>query len=92
MASGPAVVIRVSASVIYALGEHMERRTITPQQQDVLGRGAREPWSILVVGGTGTAKSTLVKALLREIADLRPGDRIVLPEATIEHYPELVES
>lgn len=90
--SGPAVVICVSASVVYALGEHMERRTITLQQQDVLGRGVLERWNILVLAGTGTENSTLVSPLLWEIADLFPGDRSVLLETTIEHHPQLVES
>jgi Flp pilus assembly CpaF family ATPase len=77
-------VIRKPASVVYTLDEYMERRTMTPEYRKVLRRAVVERWNIPVVGGTGTGKSTLVNALLREIADLCPGDRIVLLEDTVE--------
>lgn len=82
--SGPAFVIRKPASVVYTLDEYVDGRIITPEQRDVLRRGVLERWNILVVGGTGTGKSTLINALLHEVEDLCPSDRIVLLEDTVE--------
>lgn len=82
--SGPAFVIRKPASVVFTLGEYVDRRIMTPEQRDVLRRGVLDRWNILIVGGTGTGKSTLINAMLHEIAELCPSDRIVILEDTVE--------
>ncbi len=44
--------------------------------------GARK--NVLIVGGTGSGKTTLTNAILREISDQCPRDRIVALEDTVE--------
>jgi P-type conjugative transfer ATPase TrbB len=82
--SGPAFVIRKPASVVYCLDEYVERGILAPPHRQVLHRAVVERWTVLVAGGTGTGKSTLVNALLREIAEACPEDRILLLEDTVE--------
>lgn len=82
--SAPAFVIRKPASVVYSLDEYVERGILDPGHREALRGAVRERWNVLVVGGTGTGKTTLVNALLREVADVCPEDRIVILEDTVE--------
>lgn len=82
--SGPAFVIRKPASAVYALDEYVQRGTLSPRHRGILRIAVRERWNLLVVGGTGTGKTTLANALLREIAELCPADRILVLEDTVE--------
>lgn len=51
---------------------------------EVLRQAIKLRQNILIVGSTGSGKTTLVNALLEEIATLAPEDRIVSIEDTIE--------
>ena len=51
---------------------------------DALRHAVRERHNILIVGGTGSGKTTLANAILAEIAALSPGDRLVAIEDTME--------
>jgi Flp pilus assembly CpaF family ATPase len=62
----------------------VERGILAPSHREVLRRAVAERWTVLVAGGTGTGKSTLINALLREVSELCPADRIVLLEDTVE--------
>lgn len=55
---------------------------MTAGQADYLRRAVAERKNILVAGGTSTGKTTLVNALLAEVA--KTGDRVVLIEDTRE--------
>lgn len=55
---------------------------MTAEQAESLRAGVYARKNILVVGGTSTGKTTLVNALLAEVA--RTGDRVVLIEDTRE--------
>jgi type IV secretion system protein TrbB len=81
---GPAFVVRKPAALVYSLDEYVERGILAPRHREFLRQAIVERWTVLVAGGTGTGKSTLVNALLREIAELCPADRIVLLEDTVE--------
>ncbi|EAO5056768.1 P-type conjugative transfer ATPase TrbB [Salmonella enterica] len=52
---------------------------------NVISEFIRARKNILVVGGTGSGKTTLTNAILNEIAELTPDDRVI----TIEDTPEL---
>jgi type IV secretion system protein VirB11 len=51
---------------------------------DVIRQAVKTKNNILVVGGTGSGKTTLVNAVLAEIAKLCPDDRLVAIEDTVE--------
>jgi len=47
-------------------------------------RAVREHQNILIAGGTNTGKTTLANAVLKEITDLFPTERLVILEDTVE--------
>ena len=51
---------------------------------DAIRHAVRERHNILIVGGTGSGKTTLANAILAEIAALCPEDRLVAIEDTME--------
>jgi len=78
----PCFAVRKPADVLYRLGDYVGARIMSPRQAEALATAVRERCNILVVGGTSSGKTTLVNALLAEIADL--GERVVILEDTRE--------
>jgi len=74
--AAPAFAIRKPAVAVFPLGPYARARPL------MAGPGARRRPPILVAGGTGAGKTTLVNALLAEVA--KTADRIVLIEDTRE--------
>jgi type IV secretion system protein VirB11 len=68
--------------VLYRLSDYVTARIMSGAHARVLAASVRERKNILVVGGTSSGKTTLVNALLAEIADL--GERVVILEDTRE--------
>ena len=82
VAPAPCFAVRKPADVIYRLGDYVAARIMSGAQARVLATSVRERKNILVVGGTSSGKTTLVNALLAEIADL--DERVVILEDTRE--------
>jgi len=80
--AGPAFAIRKPAAQVFTLLDYARAGVMTPDQADILRRAVAERRNILVAGGTSTGKTTLVNALLAEVA--KTGDRVVLIEDTRE--------
>ena len=80
--SGPAFAIRKPAVAVFTLADYAAAGIMSAGAASVLARAVGERRNILVVGGTSTGKTTLVNALLAEVA--ATGDRIVLIEDTRE--------
>lgn len=78
--SGPTLTIR-KFTHRYSLEELVEIGTLTPDLAARLCAAVQERKNILISGGTGTGKTTLLNALAAKIAD---ADRIVLIEETSE--------
>lgn len=78
----PCFAVRKPADVLYRLGDYVAARIMSVRQAEVLALCVRERKNILVVGGTSSGKTTLVNALLAEIADL--DERVVILEDTRE--------
>jgi type IV secretion system protein TrbB len=89
--TAPSFAIRKPAVAVFSLGDYVRTGVMAAGQADVLRAAVAERRNILIAGATSTGKTTLVNALLREIA--ATGDRIVLIEDTRELHctaPNLV--
>lgn len=82
--SGPAFNIRKPASSIYSLDDYVAKGILSEDQGIVLRASIGERKNIVVVGGTNTGKTTLANALLHEISEQFPADRVVILEDTVE--------
>jgi type IV secretion system protein VirB11 len=82
VAPAPCFAVRKPADVLYRLSDYVAARIMSAQQAQMLATAVRERQNILVVGGTSSGKTTLVNALLAEIADL--DERVVILEDTRE--------
>jgi type IV secretion system protein TrbB len=80
--AAPCFAIRRPAVAVFALSDYVQGGIMTCLQADLLRAAVRERKNILVAGGTSTGKTTLVNALLAEVA--KTGDRVVLIEDTRE--------
>lgn len=78
----PAFAIRKPAVAVFGLADYVAAGIMAADQATVLARAVADRRNILVAGGTSTGKTTLVNALLAEVA--ATGDRIVLIEDTRE--------
>ena len=80
--AGPAFAIRKPAVAVFTLNDYVAGGIMLPVQAETLRHGVETRANILVAGGTGSGKTTLVNALLAEVA--KTSDRIVLIEDTRE--------
>ena len=81
---GPAMVIRKRPTCAYPLDSYVDRGLLPLAWRDVLRGAVAAHETIVVAGGTGTGKSTMLGALLLEIARHCPGERVVVLEDTVE--------
>ena len=82
VAPAPCFAIRKPARMLYRLSDYVEARVMTPLQAKALREAVEARRNIVVVGGTSSGKTTLVNALLAEVAT--GGDRVILIEDTRE--------
>ncbi|WP_374132048.1 P-type conjugative transfer ATPase TrbB [Sphingomonas sp. 28-62-20] len=80
--AAPSFAIRKPAVAVFGLGDYVASGIMTEPQAVILRAAVHERRNILVAGGTSTGKTTLVNALLAEVA--LTGDRVVLIEDTRE--------
>jgi type IV secretion system protein VirB11 len=82
VAPAPCFAIRKPAEVPYRLADYVTARILTPPQAHVLAAAVRDKRNIVVAGGTSSGKTTLINALLAEVASL--DERVVILEDTRE--------
>ena len=80
--AAPCFAIRRAAVAVFTLEDYVDARVMSHEQARRLRLAVRERRNILVAGGTSTGKTTLVNALLAEVA--KTSDRVVLIEDTRE--------
>ena len=80
--AAPCFAIRRPAIAVFSLDDYVHSGVMSRLQANVLRSAVRDRKNILVAGGTSTGKTTLVNALLAEVA--KTGDRVVLIEDTRE--------
>jgi type IV secretion system protein VirB11 len=80
--AAPAFAIRKPAVAVFTLDDYVAAAIITRRQAKILRDAVAQRRNVLVAGGTSTGKTTLVNALLAEVA--KTSDRVVLIEDTRE--------
>ncbi|HEX9275536.1 MAG TPA: P-type conjugative transfer ATPase TrbB [Casimicrobiaceae bacterium] len=80
--AAPAFAIRKPAVAVFTLDDYVAAGIMSADEADVLRRAVERRRNVLVAGGTSTGKTTLVNALLAEVA--KTTDRVVLIEDTRE--------
>jgi len=80
--AGPAFAIRRPAVAVFTLGDYVDAGIMSGPEAETLRAAVHARKNVLVAGGTSTGETTLVNALLVEVA--ATGDRVVLIEDTRE--------
>jgi len=80
----PVFSIRKHSREVYTLGDFVAQGRMSEVARDALRMAVRERLNVLVAGATGTGKTTLVNALLREMEDQQPQVRCGILETTRE--------
>jgi P-type conjugative transfer ATPase TrbB len=80
--TAPTFAIRKPAVAVFTLDDYVAAGIMQPGQADLLRLAVQNRRNVLVAGGTSTGKTTLVNALLAEVA--KTSDRVVLIEDTRE--------
>ena len=81
---GAVFTIRRNASSVFTLDQYVIAGIITAPQCSTIKRAVEERQNILVVGGTGTGKTTLTNAILAYMPEVSTAHRLVIIEDTSE--------
>jgi type IV secretion system protein VirB11 len=80
----PSFAIRKKASRVFSLAEYVRNGIMTEAQRLGVVDAVKSRRNILVVGGTGTGKTTLLNAIILVISEVSPEHRVVIIEDTVE--------
>jgi P-type conjugative transfer ATPase TrbB len=80
----PTFALRKKAVAIFTLTHYVEADIMTAEQRDILLSAIQAHRNILVIGGTGSGKTTLVNAIINEMVEFDPHERIFIIEDTGE--------
>lgn len=82
--SGPSFTIRRRASRLIPLDDYVSKKIMTTDHASVIRNAIKSRLNIVVSGGTGSGKTTLANAIIAEIVEHWPDDRLVILEDTAE--------
>lgn len=82
--AGPTFTIRKKAVQIFTLDNYVASGIMTVEQCNAIKQAVHDRLNILVVGGTGTGKTTLTNAIIQFMSEAFPHDRIAIIEDTGE--------
>jgi type IV secretion system protein TrbB len=80
----PAFTIRKPPAAIYSLDDYARSGMVSDGERRQFEDAVLEHQNILIAGGTNSGKTTLANALLREITEVFPWERLVILEDTVE--------
>ena len=80
----PAFAIRKHASRVFTLEDYVAAEVMTCLQRDLIRKAVTERENIVIIGGTGTGKTTLGNAVIHEITTTEPDTRQIIIEDTSE--------
>ena len=76
--------IRKKASQVFSLEQYVEAGVMPAHLMEIIKKAVASQLNILVVGGTGSGKTTLVNALILALSELCPDQRLIIMEDTLE--------
>jgi len=82
--SSPTFAIRKKAIKIFTLEQYVETGMLSPRHSDVIKDAVHKHRNILVIGGTGSGKTTLINAIINEMVRSDSDERIFILEDTGE--------
>lgn len=82
--AAPTFTIRKKAVKIFTLDDYENSKIITSKQKDIILEAVESRKNILVVGGTGSGKTTFSNAVIDAMSKITPKHRIVIIEDTAE--------
>jgi P-type conjugative transfer ATPase TrbB len=80
----PTFAIRKKAIAIFTLRQYVEDGIMTAAQRAALTAAIKAHRNILVTGGTGSGKTTLVNAIINAMVEFDPAERVFIIEDTGE--------
>ncbi len=80
--STPIFTIRKKALMVFDLKDYVAKEILTETQKEKITEAVQQKKNILIVGGTGSGKTTLANAVLNEVAQTQ--DRCIIIEDTLE--------
>ncbi|WP_448099858.1 P-type conjugative transfer ATPase TrbB [Luteibacter jiangsuensis] len=82
--SGPTFALRKKAVAIFGLADYVASGTMSEAHRRVLLNAIQAHRNILVIGGTGSGKTTLINAIIREMVEADANERVFIIEDTGE--------
>lgn len=82
--SQPIFSIRKKASMVFSLDDYVKNQIMTPQQRQIILQAVTAHRNILVCGGTGSGKTTLINAIIDAMVKVNDHERVVIIEDTGE--------
>lgn len=81
---GPSYTIRKRPAVVFTLDDYVRAGNLSLEAKNILEDAVVGHKNILIVGGTGSGKTTFINAVVEAIARLTPDDRLAVIEDTRE--------
>lgn len=82
--ASPTFAIRKKALSVFTLNDYVASSVMTAAQHEAIKKAVSNHRNILVIGGTGSGKTTLVNAIIHEMVMHAPEERIFIIEDTGE--------
>jgi P-type conjugative transfer ATPase TrbB len=82
--SSPTFAVRKKASAVFTLDEYVSAGIMTESHKQAICGAVRDHRNLLVIGGTGSGKTTLTNAIIHQMVQLDPDERIFIIEDTGE--------
>ena len=80
----PVFAVRIGATTIFPLSDYVSSGIMTQKQADIISSAVSNHKNLLVTGGTGSGKTTLINAIIQQMVINDPAERIVIIEDTGE--------
>jgi len=81
---GPSISIRKHASAVFPLDQYVKEGRIHQEHANYLRKCMAKERNILIAGGTSSGKTTFANALIKELLEIAPKDRLIIMEDTLE--------